>query len=240
MKSNGLIIKECIHHGEYESREIKVNNLMFPKLFTACPICLDQEEKMVEKIELTEKIKAFGIPDRFMDCSFESYEVSNESKFNFSVVKAYYNKFAKLSKLGTSMTMIGNPGTGKTHLACALALALIKDGKFAKYVISYDMLTSIKSTFDFKSKHNQQHIIECYAEYDLLIIDEVGKQFGTEAEMTLFYKVVNGGYNKMKPIVLISNLNEQGIISYIGESTFDRLKENNGVTLSFNWESHRK
>jgi hypothetical protein len=49
-----------------------------------------------------------------------------------------------------------------------------------------------------------------------------------------------GRYEEMKPSLLVSNLTVDEIIDYLGDRVFDRMRENGGAVLAFNWTSHRQ
>ncbi len=74
---------------------------------------------------------------------------------------------------------------------------------------------------------------------DLLIIDEVGSQFGSDTEKLFIFEIIDGRYQEMKPTILISNLDINGIKESIGERCVDRLREGGGSMIAFNWESSR-
>jgi DNA replication protein DnaC len=43
----------------------------------------------------------------------------------------------------------------------------------------------------------------------------------------------------LKPTIVISNLAKDGLQDYLGERAFDRLRENGGKLVVFDWESYR-
>ena len=73
----------------------------------------------------------------------------------------------------------------------------------------------------------------------LLIIDEIGIQFGSDTEKLLISEIIDNRYQNLLPTVLISNLDLAGIKSCIGERSYDRLREDGGKVVAFNWDSHR-
>jgi DNA replication protein DnaC len=74
---------------------------------------------------------------------------------------------------------------------------------------------------------------------DLLILDEIGVQFGSETERNLLFDVLNERYEDCKPTLLLSNLPKQDVAKYLGERVMDRLREDGGRVVVFDWESHR-
>lgn len=73
----------------------------------------------------------------------------------------------------------------------------------------------------------------------MLILDEVGVQFGSESEKIILFEILNERYLNMKPTILISNLNPAALQEYVGERVMDRMRENGGIILKFDWKSHR-
>ncbi len=50
---------------------------------------------------------------------------------------------------------------------------------------------------------------------DLLIIDEVGVQFGSAAEMAILQEIINARYEIILPTILISNLSPEELWAFI-------------------------
>ena len=74
---------------------------------------------------------------------------------------------------------------------------------------------------------------------DLLVIDEVGVQFGTDTEKMILFEILNERYENLKPTILISNLSIESLKKFTGDRVIDRMKENKGKVLIFNWNSAR-
>ena len=235
-KSPGSRIKTCSIHGEYNPVVVKsFDGLRDIEL--SCQECVESKKVPDNKRQV---LMSAGIPKRFLGSSFENFKVSTESDLNYRTTQKYKSTFAKIKKNGTSLIFCGLPGTGKTHLACALVMALIDAGYHAKYSTSYKLFAHIKSTYNKASLEHETQVIQKYIDCDLLILDEVGVQFGSEAERVLFYQVINGRYEDVLPTILISNEDKQGVQKFIGDRCFDRMCDGNGAVLSFDWKSHRK
>lgn len=235
----------CDIHGEYESANL------FGSIWSKCTACVEIEEneeilrqeaeykKEAEKqIELMYS-KAM-IPLRFRDCSFDNYKVDGVGQEKaFKISKEYYNNFSEIKKTGSSLFYCGNYGTGKTHLAIAILLQLIRDKKTTGiYSTTMRMIRDIRSSYGNKLV-SEQDIIDNYVRAGLLVLDEVGVQMGTEAEKLLIYEVINGRYENFKPTILISNLSVNEMTEYLGARSIDRLKSKSGSLVIMDWESWR-
>ena len=78
-----------------------------------------------------------------------------------------------------------------------------------------------------------------YSKYELLVLDEIGVQFGSDAEKLIMFDIINERYEAMRPTILISNLALSGLSEFVGDRIVDRMKENGGKLMVFDWESHR-
>lgn len=63
-------------------------------------------------------------------------------------------------------------------------------------------------------------------------------QFGSDAEKLILFEIINGRYEAVKPTILLSNLNIDGLKGYMGERVVDRLREG-GKADRFDWPSYR-
>ena len=137
--------------------------------------------------------------------------------------------------------LCGKPGTGKNHLACAIANAVMENHEADVLLTTAMRITrKVKSTWDRNTELREEDVIREYCRRDLLIIDEVGVQFGTEAEKIILFEIINERYEQMLPTTLMSNLTEEELEKYIGERVLDRLRDGKGAVVKFDWESYRK
>ena len=100
-------------------------------------------------------------------------------------------------------------------------------------------IRGIKDTWAKGSETTETQAIEALVFPDLLILDEVGVQFGSETEKLMLFDVLNERYEKRKPCLLLSNLAIEDVKAFLGERVFDRLREDGGEAVAFDWESYR-
>lgn len=220
---------KCPIHGYYPTTYGAPNNAW--QIRCKCPKCLEDEL-------LQEKLKAAAIPRRFLNRTLSTFEVTKDwQKVPFETVKAYIKDLDENFEQGRCIVMCGLPGTGKTHLAISIALEAISRGNTAVYVTVSDLINRIRSTW---GSGKTIEMIDTFSSVDLLILDEVGVQAGTENEKNIIFDVLNHRYGDMKPSIILSNLNQKDVAKYLGPRTWDRLKENDGICLNFSGDSYRK
>lgn len=202
---------------------------------------LDKESKdIADAIESTRKAKesrrvGAGISKRNMYKTFDNYICSNEGE---TKAKADCVRYFENFPSDRSMIMVGGVGTGKTLLASA-GIESIIDNYRCEIIKTIDVVRELKATWAKDSDTTEEKLISYYRKLDLLVLDEVGSQFGSDTEKLFIFDIIDGRYQDMRPTILISNLDINGIKDAIGERCVDRLREGGGMMIAFNWESKR-
>ena len=128
-----------------------------------------------------------GIKKRFQQRTFRIRCDTAGRKKNYSIAKEYCGQLA-YHRQERRLYIEGTNGTGKTHLAAAIALQLINEGIPVICKTSSDLLLDIKKAFD--NEYVKEHeVLDIYKKVDLLIIDDLGKEQceRLEHEYTLLY-----------------------------------------------------
>ncbi|HBD0204319.1 TPA: ATP-binding protein, partial [Escherichia coli] len=92
---------------------------------------------------------------------------------------------------------------------------------------------AVKNCWRNDSEKTADEVIERYASMDLLIIDEVGVQFGSAAEMAILQEIINARYESILPTILISNLSPEELWAFISPRIADRITDGGRNWLSF-------
>ena len=240
---------ECDKHGVFVAYFTSVR-----EGGSRCPACADEDQRandQKEREELHLKIMAdqlaarLGsamIPPRFQGSTFKTYhaEPGKQEKV-LSVCKEYAENFKSHYRAGRSLLLLGNVGTGKTHLASAIAHHVVTEhGYSAMYRTVYGILQHIKGSFNRESEYNEMEAFAAFIKPHLLIIDEVGATKTTEFEQQTLFNIINGRYEQQVPTIVISNLKPDELSGALGERCVDRLREGGGIAQVFTWGSARK
>ena len=222
----------CEKHGEVENTYYIDKNGQ--KVWSVCPMCEMVNEAMKrekERLAQLEKQKEYwrncNIKEKFFDMTFDSYEVLNDTlKLALEKVKAIADGSNR------SLLLLGDNGLGKTMLA---SLALMKRGGYIYKM--YEIITQIKSSYKANSVVDEMDILKKLSNCPLLVIDEVGKQFGSESEKNWLSYIIDERYECNKPTILICNLKRKRdcteeevsnglyIEHYLGRDSVSRLVE---------------
>lgn len=235
--------RNCEQHGEYESVKIT------PRYWSKCPVCSREEserreaegKRLRDADELERRFRLSGLPPRFAGKTFDAYVAETDAQRRaLEVAEAYARSFPVSHESGACLAFCGRAGTGKTHLAAAIADEVIRAGYWVKFVGVMQAIRSVKETFRKDSERSEKEALEEFLKYHLLILDEVGVQFGSDTEKLILFEIINTRYERLLPTIVISNLAKEGLEEYLGERAFDRLRENGGRLVVFDWDSHRK
>lgn len=242
--------QNCEKHGEYSSRQEAIGDWF--KEWTPCPKCAEEREEQArqhaeqrrikEEKELADaRFKRINIPARFRYSCFEDYRADiDQQRRVLQAVRDYTENFPENFKLGRCLVMMGKPGCGKTLLACAMANELTVKRYRVLYTTASALIRTIRNTWRRDSGGSTEtDVLADIRQQDLLILDEIGVQFGSEAEMVQLTEALDLRYQDMKPTLVISNCDKAGMVRFLGERAVDRLRENGGQVLVFDWESWR-
>lgn len=239
--------KECEKHGTYRS-------MIFPGgLWSACPKCEDarilaereqealERQKANEEYYRKEAFRKSEIPPRFAEKYLENFVAHTDgAKKALALATAYASEFDEKMKDGTSLILCGGVGTGKTHLAIGIGRRVLEMQKSVLFVSVMNAVRAVKETYNRNSDESETEVLASFIRPSLLILDEVGAQFGSDTEKLILFEIINGRYERMRPTIVVSNLAKESLGTFLGERVVDRLRENGGRLVVFDWASYRK
>ena len=237
---------QCEKHGEFESRNF------IGSVWSKCPKCAAEAqaaEREAEELKAREekrrawemRLGASGIPERFHDRTLNTYVATTDAQREaLQFATEYADNFSDAARTGRSVIFCGRPGTGKTHLAAGIGLRLMhRDRRPVLFTTVMRAVRRVKETWGRSSTETESQAIAAMVFPDLLILDEVGVQFGSDTERLILFDVLNERYERRRPTLLLSNLTVDGVREFLGERIFDRLREDGGRAIVFDWQSHR-
>lgn len=143
---------------------------------------------------------------RIMQAGFPSQKTLEEFDFKRlkHVEEAYVHQLASCDFIRNrqNVLMIGNPGSGKTHLSIALGIRACQSGfrvKFATAATLATMLVEAKETMELLKLERQLQ------KADLLIIDELSYLSFNRHQSELLFKVISDR-NERSSVIISTNL----------------------------------
>lgn len=211
----------------------------------------EAEEEAKRRKAMQEKVDSLigqsGIKKRFLQRTFANFRCDTaERKKSYDIAKKYADNFKFHKSRGDGLYIEGTNGTGKTHLAAAIALQLMNEGVPVICKTSSDLLIDVKKAFDNK-KVSEHEILEVYQNVDLLIIDDFGKEQCSDWSISTLYTILNGRYEDMMPTIITTNYNIDQLAYALTPKGYDntkifaiisRLKETS-VVMTMAWKDYR-
>lgn len=137
--------------------------------------CKCQKERL-EKERIEFLLRTCELPPHAEDMTFENYKPNPNSQNAFNMAKLMSNKPGEPMWL----TLIGNNGVGKTHLAICICRAWVKAGIPARYTLVSLLLDELRSGFQNTDPENSYDgKFNYYKNIPLLLLDDYGAESKT-------------------------------------------------------------
>lgn len=181
LKSAYTYLKELHINDEISSSELK-------GLYKV----LNKEVEAKEDNNKLYNVKVAGFPflRKVEDYDFDFQPTVKKEKINSIIESTFYEE-------ATNIVFVGNPGTGKTHLAISIAYS-VAIRRNSVYFIKFNKLINT-----LKTAHNEgtfERKVKQFYKYKLLVIDEVGFNEITPLESKLFFQLIDLRYTKRSTI----------------------------------------
>lgn len=251
-KSQGHREAVCQEHGPYTSRHIGLCLIraLATNVWSECPRCEDARQRReadARAIALTQRRQAetarrltsAGIPERFASATFQNFVGIPQAP-----ARANAERFAMAAVDGASKCAVfsGHAGTGKTHLACAVAKFVMDHNLTALRIPVARLFSRLQSSWGNggNGTETQEDFFSVLAKTRLLILDDIGLQNRSQFESNTLTLVLGERYEAALPTLLISRLTPEDMFRLLGERVVDQLRQDGGHVTKFHWDSYRK
>ena len=173
-----------------------------------------------DKVIAWNRVRSSGMGSRFIDASFDSFDRDRMPKA-YEIAMEYAQSIDQCD--GRGLIFTGNAGTGKTHLAAAIAGKVINEySLFVEFVSCAEWLADIRAAF---SEHTGKDIMLEKRTKDaaLLIIDDLGRERRSRFTDELLFKVVDFRYKNKMPLIITSNYDLQTLSERIDYAVLSRI-----------------
>lgn len=208
------------------------NSASYPPTDFDCPICLNKKNMMILedgynvlkdcKCKVNHDIKRnmekSGLLEVFRNYNFDNFDTTKEHHKKMKQLAESYIKDFDSNK--GWMFIGGSVGVGKTMIASATFLELLKKGYVGEYKKWHEIVREIKA--DVNSKQAIQIIYEL-STYDLLYIDDFLKNF-TQSDLGIAFNIIQGRADRNLPTIITSELYIQEI-NEMDQAISSRIKQ---------------
>lgn len=205
---------------------------------------VEAERKEEEDRKMRDRVKRVigesGMGERFLQRTFKTYIADTpDRKKILAAAVAYAQGFdKKLPKRGEPLPgrngflITGTKGTGKTHIAAAIANHLLNKGMASICMTERELFGRIKKTYSRDGDEGE--VLEIYKSVPLLVIDDLGKEKPTDWTISTLYAIIDGRYDRSMPLIVTANYDAKNLVARItpagadettAEAIIDRLAE---------------
>ena len=132
--------------------------------------------------------------------SVESFDFKAQPSINKSLVMELLR--CEYIEKRQNLLMVGNPGTGKTHLATALAMEACGKGKKVRFYRVVELVTTL---LEAREERRLLRLRGQLSKLDLLVLDELGYVPTSKAGAELFFDVISTAYERTS-LIITTNL----------------------------------
>jgi len=184
---------------------------------------------------IAHQYKQFKLSHRIVKENFENFNInyySNEPidggrspRENMQHIFMECIKYTKdFEQHNKNLLFIGRPGLGKTFLCNSIAKDLLDMGKSVIYQSAPDLVDLVrKYKFDFDNEEAGDEALKDIYVCDLLIIDDLGTELGTQFSGLVIYNILNKRLLENKKMIISTNLDVDEIIKTYSERISSRI-----------------
>lgn len=184
---------------------------------------------------IAHQYKQFKLSHRIVKENFENFNInyySNEPidggrspRENMQHIFMECIKYTKdFEQHNKNLLFIGRPGLGKTFLCNSIAKDLLDMGKIVIYQSAPDLVDLVrKYKFDFDNEEAGDEALKDIYVCDLLIIDDLGTELGTQFSGLVIYNILNKRLLENKKMIISTNLDVDEIIKTYSERISSRI-----------------
>lgn len=161
-----------------------------------------------------------GIPPNFAHATLENFQIPQDNPIARTglgtvslQVRSFVREFPAPDHSG--LLLVGEPGTGKTHLAVAALKALLDKGYEGLFFDYQNLLDRIRASFDRASGASDKEAYRSAMDAEVLLLDDLGAHRVTDWVEDTVTSIITYRCNHRKPLIATTNLPDPDITGQV-------------------------
>ena len=180
------------------------------------------------------------IPAKYRGVSFDRPPVTQINEIVVRRVRAFTEDLDENLNSGRGLWFVGSSGTGKTTLAMLVSKLALETGRSVAIYSMPRLLARIRRTYDGDpGEQSYLELFERLSSVDLLHVDDLGAEKGSEWVMEQLYSLVNERYESERSLIATTNIEQDDLEEQLGTRVLSRLVEMCGDPLPLYDEDRR-
>lgn len=197
---------------------------------STCPICGGTGWKIVERAGLSgaercecaasRRARAIkddaGIPPNYEDATLDNFQIPQDNPTAraglgtvLMQVRSFVREFPAAERPG--LLLVGDTGSGKTHLAVAVLKALLDKGHEGIFFDYQNLLDRIRSSYDSTSGASDKEAYRSALDSQVLLLDDLGSHRVTEWVEDTVTSIITYRCNHRKALIATTNLPDDNV-----------------------------
>ncbi len=192
-------------------------------VYVPCPACEDAR-KFAEQNRILHRA---GVPSNLLHATLDNWQPEDETE---TLQLADVREFARSRK--GFLVMLGDVGTGKTHLAVGVMRAFKRPLLYRQNAL----LRALRETY---GNPDAADPIATSQDADLFVLDEIGVSSGGRDEYPMIHEILDHRFAEFKPTIITGNGTVEMFREILGERLVDRVRQAAFRLLTFGGNSRR-
>ena len=153
-----------------------------------------------DRVRALDELRRLSDLDPFLDKRFENFDAGRRGcRDAFEIARQFAN-----DPYGW-LVLVGTTGSGKTHLAAAIANMVLAREMQVLFAVVPELLDELRNTFSPGSESRYSEVLESVRAAPLLVLDDLGTEYPSPWAGEKLYQIFNSRYNNRLPTVVTMN-----------------------------------
>lgn len=170
------------------------------------------------------------------DATVNSYQPQNEHQVQAKKTAIEYVKTFSVDK-PKSLILQGSYGTGKSHIAYAIAKAIKNEGYSVAFMHIPMLMERIKATYNKNASETTDELVQLLSNIDLLVLDDIGVE-NTEHTLNKLFSIVDNRVGKNN--IFTTNFSDKELNQNMNWQRINSRMKHNARTVKVLGDDYRE